>query len=283
MKHRNHLAMLAVLLAPLACQQGDGDPEDVVSRDGEADIAIPTSTYYIVTAIDYRKCAFPMCGGVFVKEVNQELTLCADGSYAKSCHVAVTDYAALGLPSSTEAKLDDAWQHGGALLRGTLFQAGGPYLPTDTLAASEGWVGVTGQTPEGVFERLDDSGIVCVTFPCDSFVERILNDGFTRFIAEVDLAASGASPERLEAGYAELFATGILAVGVETWVYGPAGSAPGFAAAEFYTRVSHEETGEPCGAATCGADQVCCNPSCGVCTSPDESCLDVICPVLEEQ
>ncbi|MBC8071042.1 MAG: hypothetical protein IAG13_22145 [Deltaproteobacteria bacterium] len=134
-----------------------------------------------------------------------------------------------------------------------------------------------------MFERLDDSGIVCVTFPCDSFVERILNDGFTRLIAEVDLAASGASPEQLEAGYAELFATGILAVGEETLVYGPAGSAPGFAAAEFYTRISYEDAGEPCGAVTCGADEVCCNPSCGVCTSPDESCLDVICPVLEEQ
>jgi hypothetical protein len=245
MNHRNHrvhprIALVAVLLAPLACQQDDGDPQDSVVRDGEADVFVPTSTYYIVTSIDTRKCAFPVCGGVFVKEVNQDLTLCADGSYAESCHVAVTDYSALGLPGSTEAKLDATWQEGGALLRGALVQDGGPYVPVDTLVASEGWVGVTGSEPVGLFERLDDSGIVCVTFPCPSYVERILNDGFERLIAEVDLASSGATPKQLELGYDELFANGILAAGEETWVYGPAGSAPGFAASEFYVRIDDD-------------------------------------------
>lgn len=244
MNHPSSLRFFGLLLALSACQVDDGDPDDTVLRDGDADVdAIPApppvSTYYIVTAIDTRKCLFPVCGGVFVKEVNHDFTLCADGSYAEACHVAVTDYDALGLPQSTEEKLDDAWQHSHALLRGTLFQDGGPYdpFPIDTLAASEGWVGVTGNAPSGVFERLDDSGIVCITFPCDSFVERILNDGFTRFIAEVDLAASGAGPKQVEAGMTELFATGILAAGNETVVYGPAGIAPGFAATEFYSRV----------------------------------------------
>lgn len=281
--------LATALVTSIACQIDDdtadaefrgADPDEDV--DAEIGPAVPTSTYYIVTAIDTRKCMFPICGGVFVQEVNNKETRCADGSYAESCHVAVTDYAALGLPANLEQKVDAAWVSEQALLRGTLFQAGGPYDPfrVDTLAASEAWVGVTGNVPEGTFERLDDSGIVCVTFPCESFIERILNDTVARYIAEVDLAASGATQAQIDAGYTELFESGLLAAGEATVVYGPAGSAPGFAASEFYQRVI-ADVGEPCGATTCDAGLVCCNPSCGVCTGPDEQCLDVVCPPLE--
>ena len=34
-----------------------------------------------------------------------------------------------------------------------------------------------------------------------------------------------------------------------------------------------------CGAATCRADQKCCNASCGICTAPDESCTQQLCGV----
>ncbi|MBX3260300.1 MAG: hypothetical protein KF782_11470 [Labilithrix sp.] len=37
------------------------------------------------------------------------------------------------------------------------------------------------------------------------------------------------------------------------------------------------EDGEACGAVTCGAGQVCCNASCGICTGPDESCIMLAC------
>jgi hypothetical protein len=271
-----------LVLAAASCTVEDVDSESTVGdRSAALDPASPAppiSTYYIVTHIDTRKCKFPICGGVFVQEVNKELTQCADGSYAKECHVAVTDYSALGLDKDLEAKLDDHWNKGQALLRGELFQDVNPlklspYPPIDTLAASEGWVGVTGNSPKGAFQRLDDSGIVCVTFPCESFVERLLNVGLTNLIAEVDLAHSGATPEQIDAGFAELFETGILAVGEDTTVYGPAGSALGFAANEFYTRIDGPYKGEPCGPSVCGGGQECCNPLCGFCTFPGEACL----------
>lgn len=285
MDHRSSI-LVSALFVPLACQAAGSDAvhADFRGADAEDDTdaefspVVPVSTYYIVTGIDTRKCAFPMCGGVFVQEVNRKYTVCADGSLAESCHVAVTDYAALGLPENVEQKLDAAWVEQHALLRGTLVQAAGPYSPwsVDTLVASEGWVGVTGNPPQGTFERLDDSGYACFTWPCENFIERVLNDTFVRLIADVDLAASGATPEQVDAGMAELFDTGILAAGDATLIYGPAGTAVGFAASEFYHRVTSDA--EPCGAAICGAGQVCCNASCGACTEPGDACLAVVCP-----
>lgn len=35
--------------------------------------------------------------------------------------------------------------------------------------------------------------------------------------------------------------------------------------------------GEPCGDTFCGDGQVCCNDSCGICTAPDEACIQIAC------
>ncbi|MBX3213789.1 MAG: hypothetical protein KF850_17245 [Labilithrix sp.] len=35
--------------------------------------------------------------------------------------------------------------------------------------------------------------------------------------------------------------------------------------------------GEACGSVTCGEGQVCCNASCGICTAPDMSCIQLAC------
>jgi hypothetical protein len=35
--------------------------------------------------------------------------------------------------------------------------------------------------------------------------------------------------------------------------------------------------GEPCGSTTCPSGQVCCNASCGICTPPGYSCIQLAC------
>ncbi|MCH9688411.1 MAG: hypothetical protein K0V04_43675, partial [Deltaproteobacteria bacterium] len=159
-----------VSLAALAvgCGEQPNEPDFESRAIGDAaDVATPpTSTYYIVTHIDYRDCAFPMCGGVFVREVNQKLTTCADGTVAEECHAAVTDFSALGLSPDALDKLEQTWEGSGVLVRGELFVDGTDYdpgLPTNTLTATEAWEGVTLSDPTGSFVRLDDTGIVCVT------------------------------------------------------------------------------------------------------------------------
>lgn len=41
--------------------------------------------------------------------------------------------------------------------------------------------------------------------------------------------------------------------------------------------------GTPCGRNVCGRGLVCCNRSCGTCTKPGDSCLDVMCPSVEKR
>lgn len=200
-----------------------------------------TSTYFIVTRPDVRRCAFPLCGGVFVARVNQLSTVCADGTRQADCHAAEIDLTQLRLSDEQQSELAGAFEQERALVRGRLVQVDqGLAFPVDTLVVTEGWRGVTESVPSGRFSRLTDSGIRCVTFPCPSFLEELLNSNKTQSIAEVDLSASDATPDEMELGFRELNENGILAAGSTKVVSGPAGTAAGFMASEFYVRVRPE-------------------------------------------
>jgi hypothetical protein len=63
-----------------------------VALSKSATIAAPavtaqTSDFFTIRE-DLRKCASPMCGGYFVKRVNQPTTLCANGRNMSECYVA---------------------------------------------------------------------------------------------------------------------------------------------------------------------------------------------------
>jgi hypothetical protein len=46
-----------------------------------------------------------------------------------------------------------------------------------------------------------------------------------------------------------------------------------------YGTCQHEPSDvvEECGPTVCGAGEVCCNASCGICTQPDEFCIQIAC------
>lgn len=214
---------------------------------GTTEIAAPTgapepearaaSAYFIVTRRDVRRCAFPRCGGVFVKRVNRLTTVCADGVPRPECHAATVDLDELGLDEPQRSEFAGVFEQKHALVLGRLIHVDqGLSIPVETLVATEGWRGATQNEPRGRFSRLTDSGIVCITTPCPTVLERQLNTTFTQTLAEVDLAASGASRELVDQGFSELATNGILAAGRSTIVTGPAGTATGFAASEFYLR-----------------------------------------------
>ena len=57
----------------------DDSGEQEVAESEDAITAGPSNSgYFIVTHRDFRKCVSPLCGGFFVKRVNQATTLCAD-------------------------------------------------------------------------------------------------------------------------------------------------------------------------------------------------------------
>jgi len=174
-------------------------------------------SYYVVTQADMRKCASPMCGGYFIKAVNQALTRCSDGAFRKECHAFTLNTDALGWSDDQRALFDEQFASGKAVVRGKLAVGAVPFmsaLKADVLTITEAWQGQALSQPKGVFYSVKSTGIVCITTPCPSLGATPLNVPLAKTTnPDLDLAASGADEKALEAGGQALFDTGILTAG----------------------------------------------------------------------
>ena len=247
-----------------------------VERRADTDAA---GSYYIVTRQDTRKCMFPMCGGVYIRQVNAELTQCLDGTAQPDCYVAQIDLEQLGLDNASLDTLKSAADGGKAIIRGTLQTLKIQTMEAAVLLATEGWLGRAGaDKPEGVggFYRVLLNGVKCITWPCPSLKEETLNTTDTQNIHGLDLAAAGADQAALDDGQAALTTTGVLVAGSHTTITGPAGAGVSLAAAEFYTKVVGAN-GEPCGQSVCEVGAFCCNASCGICAPTGGACIELAC------
>jgi hypothetical protein len=261
------------------------------------------STFFIVTRPDLRKCAYPMCGGYFVKRVNHNATRCADGELRAECHVATFDFGAAGLDDEEAARFEDeVLGVGHGLVRGELeLRDVGAGIPADTLVVTEAWEGQAESEPAGHFFRLSSTGVLCITFPCPSYLGEKLNTARQGSFNSVDLDAPGASPEAVEHGYAALHQDGVLAAGRVVRIVGPAGVGYDVVASEFYLRLSPRVGCAP-DDVTCGGGALCGSrglPECegghycdfpeasmcgaadepGVCTLRPEACILIYDPV----
>ncbi len=248
-------ALAALALSACAAEVASEDPA-ALSGATDKVIVADSASYLIVTRQDTRRCRYPICGGYFVKRVNQTRTRCADGVQRSECHVVDLDFAATELSAEQGASFtNEVFGPRQGLVRGTLAQrkVGAGDL-ADTLVVREAWEGQARSTPRGTFIGLESNGIVCITHPCNSIDGEILNVGRRTQLAGVDLAASGASPEAVEAGLAALQSDKVLAAGQSVRVSGPAGQSAEFRASEFYLRVVPKAQGcEPQDATGIGA------------------------------
>lgn len=193
-------------------------PEDAAGDGDESTAEVrrrPVSPYYILRQ-DFRRCAYPFCGGAWVREVNQSSTRCADGTFATECYVGDVDYSALGLDDATLETFRNRAQNGQALVRGRL--ATHDYGPASLgqLVATEGWRAVTDAEPTGSFYRVTDNGIRCITAPCFSYDRERLNTTSTGTLSNVVLnLVPGATDADLDSGYEGLHGAteGILVAG----------------------------------------------------------------------
>ncbi|MGC4059373.1 MAG: hypothetical protein QM749_00335 [Aquabacterium sp.] len=223
------LAVLSLLGSPLtASAQETGKPAPQ-ARD----------SYLVVTRQDMRKCAYPMCGGYFVKAVNQILTRCADGSQQKECHAVQLDTKALGWTPEQQAAFEAALARGRALVRGVLEPAPAGFYTADQLTVTEGWQAQGTHSAVGAFYGVKSTGIVCIAAPCPSLAATKLNVTAPVVNPSLDLTPSGASDKQIEAAQEALGGTGILAAGaiVPFKVPGPGGKLvrePRLLASEFY-------------------------------------------------
>jgi hypothetical protein len=201
------LSALTLLAVPFAAS----------AADEATDIAKPPvletrDSYMIVTRPDLRKCAFPMCGGYFVKSVNKPTTRCVDGTQQKECHAAWLNTQALGwTPEQTEA-FNASFGTGKALVRGYLEPAPGGLYTADQLTITEAWQAQGTRSPMGTFYGVKSTGIVCITAPCPSLAATKLNVIAPVVNPDLDLRLSGASEQAIQAGY-EALGTGILTAG----------------------------------------------------------------------
>lgn len=202
-KHTALAIMAAVALQGLA--QAQSIATTPIIRDA--------SVHYIVTRADLRKCAYPFCGGYFVKAVNQRLTRCADGSLKKECHAVSLNTDALGWSGEQRAAFNEQFGAGKALVRGHLALGEISSIKTPVLTAKEAWQGQALSKPTGAFYAVKSTGIVCITTPCPSIAVTLLNSASKPTNPDLDLSTSGASDKAIEAAGQALSTTGILAAG----------------------------------------------------------------------
>src|SRR5688500_1902707 len=72
------------------------DPEQVSANSHGTNSLAPrllaASGDYFLVRQDRRRCMSPLCGGYFVKRVNQSRTRCANGRWMPECYVAEIDW-----------------------------------------------------------------------------------------------------------------------------------------------------------------------------------------------
>lgn len=205
-----------------------------VSAKTEATERIVRSRYF-VPEVDYRDCAWPMCGGYFVDPPNRGEITCPDGSQSTECYVVEIDDRNLGLNEETRARFDLAIAEGRLLLDGrmTLHDYAGYTLAR--FEAVKAWEGQTGTDPSGAWARVEETGMLCLVEPCAHLNERLLNRPVTTMIAELDFGPSGADDKQITEAWEATLTDGLIVAGQRYIATGPGGTAPARVVTEFYT------------------------------------------------
>ncbi len=240
-------ALVAVpAVAGIAGCSADVGTEDSADESEGALSSNPNAGYFIVTRVDTRKCAAPMCGGVFVKRVNQAKTYCSDGSYAAECYVATVDYAGTKLDDGEASDFNATFEAKHGLVRATMSTS--TFLGKKgiaTLKAVEAWAAAgEGDVTGATFYRAGDNGIRCIKAPCPSTSAFKLNSKDSWQIGSLYLDGAGASKDEVDAANLALGTTqGVLVAGSLAFPKcGPNTTCrPHLSADDFYLPVVHAE------------------------------------------
>jgi hypothetical protein len=171
-------------------------------------------SYYLAHA-DPRLCPSPMCGGIWVKLANTSATVCGDAARQEECYAASADLSRLRVDEKGRAQLQSLVTEGRTVARGKLVRGlveGFPEL--DTLVVSEIWTASSSLgRAAGVFRRLRDNGIRCVTTPCFSIRAAVLNVSRFENVSGVDLSRTGAPRAERRRALDDISGPGMLASG----------------------------------------------------------------------
>ncbi len=198
----------------------------------------PSADSYFTIRPDYRRCVSPICGGWFVNAVNLRAMKCLNGSVQQECYVGTDKINIPGLSTTQTAELRQAMSESKVLIQGNLSDR----VAYGLLQINNAWLSASDQPPKGRFVSVTDNGIRCITHPCPSYDAQILNRRFVKSLASFDLSAVEASDEQLAMAQAAVNSEdGLPMAGRFVEVTGPAGSAQGMAASQFYLKVESKK------------------------------------------
>jgi hypothetical protein len=213
---RSIFAVLAVSsLVGCAVNADRADTEGDVDGDEAAASKSPAYTFYRVRR-DFRKCMFPMCGGVYYRQVNVAKTNCVGGGSAEWCYAAEWDFSAVKSPELENAAFADT-----AIVRATI---GKKTINGDkwaTFNVYEGYKAITETPVTETFASVDprfylvkDNGIRCITAPCFSTDALRLNTSFKTTLSGYDLSGiAGADLDQLDAVAGIMVNSGVVLFG----------------------------------------------------------------------
>ncbi len=240
------------------------DVDDATEGDAaKADAPGSTYTYYFVKP-DLRRCAAPMCGGMFYRLANADTTRCLDGKLAEQCYAASTDWSRIGLgevgmAKVTEALNKNAFGPGTSLLVRAVVGTkdwGNGLGKFANLRPSEAWIAQGANEAAGVVAKIEDSGVRCFAAPCPSLRERKLNSTVKVDIASLGWDKSGASDDAIGVALDKMHTDGLIVSGYRTTVSGPAGQAKARTVTQFWLRATDEVTAKTCHVGGCSG-QIC--------------------------
>jgi len=238
----------SILFVALAGCASGTDPTDELANAtasaGNATAAAGEAYGYFGITLDTRKCASPMCGGWFIKPINQTMIKCLD-TYATSCYVPELDWTAANLSEPEQAVLLAAaakpTAFGGvfAIVRGQLAPTNTTPRPElGSFAVGEAWVAETETTSTGAFVKVRDNGLRCFTTPCPNLSEWTLNMAATTSIAAIDWTPSKLDADQIAACVDAMYSSdGLLVAGHRYRVYDRGTTASGRTANAAYYRV----------------------------------------------
>ncbi len=199
----------------------------------------PIGTTYSVKA-DYRKCAFPMCGGWFLTPVNQySIQLqTEDEAYQSSAllpntiYVAYINYKRLGLTEKQIAELNSAIHSEQVLLRGKVINSpvsSRVIARSKTLAANGAWVGANKNTAIGPYLKVSSTGIMCITTPCPYFNAALINSDYSSEFHDLSLEKAALDREQEAQAWQAISTEGLVITGTtyETTGFDETGAEPG--------------------------------------------------------
>lgn len=200
-----------------------GETAEDAALDGKADGGAVDGSYtYFEIFRDLHKCSSPGCGGFYLHRLNRSTTVCHNGSSRWACYVPSLDWSEANLGDDLQAALVDAAErdttsYGAvALVRGRFApQSYDYYGNLGRFIVTEAWVAENDAISDGVFARVHDSGVRCITSPCPSIEEKALNTSRKANVHGLDWAVAGLDDDQIANLTTEMYASpaGVIIAG----------------------------------------------------------------------